>query len=208
MNGAGRSKIVAVMLALTVAVLLVVFAVYKSLMLSSASLKTITPSQLSGKGGIAGLAAPMVGKTLPAFTLTSLSGSSIVSSDNYMARAVIVNFFASWCTPCQQETPIFANVAKASKSAAQGSKVAFLGIDENDGTSAARNFITKSGVEYPVAFDPKSSLQSSFELYGLPTTLFVAPGGKIIGEYQGPVTKPLLLDWVARLSAMNSQVVG
>ena len=85
------------------------------------------------------------------FTLPALGQSGQqVSLSQYNGKPVIVNFFASWCPPCQQETPLLASWYKQ-----QHGHVVLLGLDENDTTANALKFDRAKGVSYPVGFDPQ-----------------------------------------------------
>ena len=87
----------------------------------------------------------------PAFSLPVLghSGQKVALSD-YAGRPLIVNFFASWCEPCQQETPLLARFYRT-----EHGRVAIVGLDENDVLGSAMSFTRKEGVGYPVGFDPE-----------------------------------------------------
>ena len=96
----------------------------------------------------------------------------------------MLNFWSSSCAPCQQETPALASVARA-----MGAKVAFLGIDTADQRAAARAFIARYRVPYPVAFDPDASAAGRYGVPGLPVTIFLSPSGtRILGENVGALT--------------------
>ena len=75
----------------------------------------------------------------------------------------MLNFFASWCIPCQQETPLLAKTAKAAKT--NGSKVQFVGVDVADPKANAVAFVHQAGIIYPVGTDGNLNVAES--LYGL-----------------------------------------
>jgi cytochrome c biogenesis protein CcmG/thiol:disulfide interchange protein DsbE len=116
-------------------------------------------------------------------TLSSLAG-----------RPVIVNFFASWCTPCQKETPMLARFAKHTS-------VAVIGIDVNDQTSSALAFVHKTGVTYPVATETAmGSTVIAYDLPGLPATFFLDSHHRIVKRVYGAVTQAELTSGTALVS--------
>ena len=110
---------------------------------------------------------------------------------------VVLTFFASWCTPCRTELPMIAGVARH-----QGAQrdVAFVGVDGNDDPASGLAFARSSGVSFPVAVDADSSVAPRYGLVGYPDTVFVDATGRIAGTVQGPVSRPVLEDWLARLA--------
>jgi thiol-disulfide isomerase/thioredoxin len=105
--------------------------------------------------------------------------------ESMAGRPVIVNFFASWCGPCQKETPMIARFYRA-----RGGQVPVVGIDVNDSASAALSFIHKSGVTYPVAVDPlPMKTATAYSLPGLPATFFLNARHTIVKRVFGAVTQ-------------------
>ena len=135
----------------------------------------------SGSAGSAGTApAPAA----PSFSLPVLghSGQKVALSD-YAGRPLIVNFFASWCEPCQQETPLLARFYRT-----EHGKVAIVGLDENDVLGSAMSFTRKEGVGYPVGFDPEVIAASAYGVAGLPQTFFLNAKHRIVDRVFGAVT--------------------
>jgi cytochrome c biogenesis protein CcmG, thiol:disulfide interchange protein DsbE len=120
------------------------------------------------------------------FTLAALGHpGQQISLRSLAGRPVIVNFFASWCTPCQKETPLLASFYRT----AHG-RVRLIGIDVNDQAASALVFVHKSGVTYPVASEPASeSTVIAYDLPGLPATFFLDARHRIVKRVYGAVTQ-------------------
>ena len=120
-----------------------------------------------------------------------------LSLQSMAGHPVIVNFFASWCGPCQQETPLIARFYRAR----QG-HVAIIGVDVNDSAANAVAFVRKSGVTYPVAVDPMPMRTAvAYNLPGLPATFFLNARHLIVKRIYGPITQ-------AELSSGASLMAG
>ena len=144
---------------------------------------SLTGIALAGEGGStrAGVAAD---PAAPAFSFPVLGHSEQrISLGDYAGQPLIVNFFASWCTPCQQETPLLARFYRA-----EHGKVALIGLDENDILSHALSFARAAGVTYPVGWDPDFSAASAYGVSALPQTFFLDARHRIVDRVFGAVT--------------------
>ena len=120
----------------------------------------------------------------PAINGAALTGGSISLTD-YQGKLVVLNAFASWCTPCQRELPVLVAAAKAYPN------VQFLGLDVKDDDEAARGFLAAEGATYPVIKDPNGELLNQFTMNptsGLPVTFFIDEQGRLAGRILGEVT--------------------
>jgi thiol-disulfide isomerase/thioredoxin len=142
-------------------------------------------------------AAPPSQPAAAGFTLPTLGhAGQQVSLTQYKGKPVIVNFFASWCPPCQQETPLLASWYKQ-----QHGHVVLLGLDENDTTANAMKFAQAKGVSYPIGFDPKVTVALDYNVDALPQTFFLNAKHRIVDHVAGAVTRSEL---AKGLSLMNS----
>jgi thiol-disulfide isomerase/thioredoxin len=131
------------------------------------------------------------------FTLPALGESGQqVSLSHYQGKPVIINFWASWCPPCQQETPLLASWYKQ-----QHGRVVLLGLDENDTTADALKFARAKDVSYPIGFDPTVKVALAYNVDELPQTFFLNAQHRIVDHVFGAVTQAEL---AKGLRLMNS----
>jgi thiol-disulfide isomerase/thioredoxin len=122
---------------------------------------------------------------------------SRVTLASYSGQPLIINFFASWCSPCQRETPMLAHWYES-----MHGRVHVLGIDSNDETAAALRFLARTGVRYPVGFDPyPATTTTSYGVLALPQTFFLNARHRIVLHVLGPLTTK---DLTRGVSLMNS----
>lgn len=126
----------------------------------------------------------LLGQREPTFTARTFQGQA-VSSTSLAGKAVIVNFWNSWCTPCQQELP---SLKEFQAEHASDTSVAFVGILRDDTVSAARAYATATGMTWTLVDDPGSNLSLAFGTRGQPETFAISPGGLIVGSQIGPAS--------------------
>ena len=114
----------------------------------------------------------------PAFTLDRLDRDGELGVDDLKGKAVVVNFWASWCVPCRDEAPVLQKTYARYRD--QGLVV--LGVDVNDFRQDARRFMKRYGLSYPVVYDGKGSTVGKWGVRGFPETFFVDRQGRIIGQ--------------------------
>jgi cytochrome c biogenesis protein CcmG, thiol:disulfide interchange protein DsbE len=154
---------------------------------SSAAAQAGTGATTLGGGGVdgAGPVRPAGSPAAPAFSLPALGNSATrISLGSYAGKPLIVNFFASWCSPCKQETPLIAKYYRD-----EHGSVAVVGMDENDVVANAVKFVRADGVSYPVAWDPGIVAASAYGVdgLGLPQTFFLDARHRIVYRVYGPV---------------------
>jgi cytochrome c biogenesis protein CcmG/thiol:disulfide interchange protein DsbE len=119
----------------------------------------------------------------PGFTLGRLDRRGDLSLAALRGKPVVLNFWASWCYPCNQEA---GTLEQASHQWA--GKATVVGVDVRDATGDARKFLRQHGISYPVVHDNHDSMWPSYGLTGLPETFFVDPRGRVVGHVAGQIS--------------------
>jgi cytochrome c biogenesis protein CcmG, thiol:disulfide interchange protein DsbE len=134
----------------------------------------------------------------PAFTapvLLAADGIGPVGSDVSLAdlsgRTVVLNFWASWCEPCEREAPILNEVARRYRGRA--ASVVVLGLDVQDLSEKALAFARDFGISYPSLREAGDAAYRDYQLTGLPETFVIDPEGRIALKVVGEVTDPVQL---------------
>ncbi len=111
-----------------------------------------------------------------------------VSLDSLRGRTVVLNFWASWCTPCKDETPILNGIAERYRK--QGRDVVVVGVDVQDLRENALEFARSTGVAYPLLRDGTDTAMRAFEVPRLPESFVIDPSGRIALHVIGQVVDP------------------
>ena len=109
-----------------------------------------------------------------------------ITLDDLRGRAVVLNFWASWCTPCRDEAPLLEAIAQDYR----GRDVVVLGVDTQDLSDNALGFISQLGLTYPSLRDGTDGAQRDYQVTGLPETFILDKQGRIAHHHIGPVTIP------------------
>jgi cytochrome c biogenesis protein CcmG/thiol:disulfide interchange protein DsbE len=119
----------------------------------------------------------------PNFTLDRLGSDGTIALSSLRGKAVVLNFWASWCRPCNQEAP-----ALEAASHRYGGHAVVLGIDVRDASGEASKFVRRHELSYPVLHDNRDVTWPKYGLTGLPETFFVDPRGRVVGHVTGQVS--------------------
>jgi peroxiredoxin len=137
----------------------------------------------SGEPGTFPVAKDVKGTPLPDGTFEHLSGGGSARLADYRGTPLVINVWAAWCPPCQQEMPDFQRVHEA-----LGDRVRFVGLDRADSRSAAQQFASERGITYDLLFDPDDTFAPDIGVAVMPTTLLVSPDGIVVKTLSGTVS--------------------
>src|SRR5580698_4168330 len=149
--------------------------------------------QSARNGGPAGT----VGSVAAPFSLTDIDGKP-VNLASYKGKVVLLDFWATWCVPCQSEIPHF--VEFQNNYAAQGFQV--VGISMDDGPDPVRTFYRQYKMNYPVAMGSTELAQSYGGILGLPVTFLIDRNGHVTANYRGQTDTAVIQQ---RLEALLKQ---
>ena len=128
------------------------------------------------------------GEALPDFTVYDGEGKAYQLSDFY-GKPIVLNLWASWCSPCKNEMPGFQQVYDAC-----GDEVVFLMVNVTgiDTIADARSFIAETGYTFPVYFDTDNSMAANYYGGSVPMTYFIDANGQLVTYATGAITEEIL----------------
>jgi cytochrome c biogenesis protein CcmG/thiol:disulfide interchange protein DsbE len=127
---------------------------------------------------------PLVGREAPAIDATTIYGAHFDLA-SYRGRFVVLNFFATWCPPCQTEEPNLVEFAYQHRSQ---TGPALVGVVFADTAANARAFFRSTGATWPAVADPSGKIALAYGVRGPPETFVIAPDGVILAHIDGPLT--------------------
>ena len=137
----------------------------------------------------------LLDRDLPIFSSTNLyDNKDYFSNLNLDNKFVLINFFASWCTPCKLEHHLFFEIKK------EFPNLYILGINHKDKEIDAKKYLSEEGNPYSfVTIDPKGNVAIEFGVFGLPETFLINDKGKIIFKHIGPITSEIIYEQIKPL---------
>ena len=141
---------------------LIAVLLFLSLACSAVSAETIDPDQYFSAEDLAG--APV--------DLKTLLGER---------KAVLINFWATWCALCKEEIPALAELQTRESAAG----LAVVGVNVAESERKVRRYVEDMGINYPVVLDPESAIAERYNVMGLPVSLLVRADGSVTGPYSG-----------------------
>ncbi|HLJ32641.1 MAG TPA: TlpA disulfide reductase family protein [Ktedonobacteraceae bacterium] len=129
----------------------------------------------------------LVGHVAPDFALTTLTENSPASEihlSNFKGKPVVLNFWASWCGPCQDEAPFL----RSAWQQVQSKGVVLIGVDDNDTAVDGRIFLHKYNISYPNVSDANGATSINYGVTANPETFFINRQGVVVAWLAGPLT--------------------
>lgn len=164
---------------LVVIIVIALFGLFANALLSSGKTSSLG---LGGRVNTVGQLISFDDRTAPHFSLPTLDGQQI-SLDQFRGKTVVLNFWGSWCPPCEDEAPVLRDFA-----ATLDANTVLVGIDIWDREADAAAFVQKHALRYPNAVDSTGRTTIEYGVGGIPETFFIGPDGAMLGKYNGPVT--------------------
>jgi cytochrome c biogenesis protein CcmG, thiol:disulfide interchange protein DsbE len=140
---------------------------------------------------------PLIGKPAPPISGQVLGGTKEVSLSQFTGKWVLVNFSASWCIPCRQETP---QLQTFSREHSQQGDAVVLGVAYDEGDiSNLTSFLKSSQATWSVVDDGQAVVE--YGVSGIPDSFLVDPSGTVVVEYLGGVTSKELDSFIAKATS-------
>jgi peroxiredoxin len=151
---------------------------------TSASRSGQTGSMAQGSGPLGALdnRPPVVGEPAPNFALLDTEGRRVELAALH-GKAVVVNFWATWCGPCREEFPELQKVAEG-----MSDDVVVLALDQAESASKVRQFRDEFGATFTILMDSRTAVNDAYRLRGVPDTVFIDRDGVVRDVVLGPLS--------------------
>ena len=137
----------------------------------------------------------LLNKNVPTFSTINLyDKEEVFLSDSLEGKYTLINFFASWCTPCRAEHHLFFKIKK------EIPELFILGFSHKDDLDDSKKYLEEEGNPYSfVGIDRDGKIAFDFGVFGLPGTFIINKDGDIIYKHSGSLTKKIIEDEIAIL---------
>ena len=143
---------------------------------------------------------PLVGARAPAVRGITVAGTTF-ALPRPPGSYVVLNFFASWCTPCQTEGPELVRFAFQHQ---QTGDARVVSVVFDDSASEARSYQATLGATWPTLADPRGTIALDYGVRAPPSTFLIAPDGRVVAYIVAPVTAAQLDGLIARANATGA----
>ena len=147
---------------------------------------------LSGQYTVQNRDLPAVGTTISDFELQSLNGETVRLSD-YLGQTVIVNFWATWCKPCEEEMPLLEQYYQENSG-----DLVILAVNYNESRAYVEPFVTDLSLTFPVLLDLDGGVVRQYYVRSFPTTYFIDGRGVLRAQHIGLLTPKLIDQYLSK----------
>ncbi len=161
--------------------------------LTLSSLDASSPAAASAGAATDPAVGAGVGRIAPDFTLPALDGSEFRLSA-LRGKPVVLNFWATWCGPCQNELPAIQKAAEHF-----GDDVVFVGVDQGEKAEVVQSFVDKLGLTFTIPMDADGAIGYNYGVQGLPTTFFIDRNGVVQSLWMGEMNSVTLAENIGRI---------
>jgi len=131
----------------------------------------------------------LAAKKMPQFSEKNIIDGTVVKSENFRGKVLLVNFWATWCPPCRKEIPYLIKLQERNKD--KGFSVLGVSMDEG-GRKLVNKFVSKLGVNYPVIIGDSKLARGFGGVIGIPVTFLVDREGNLVKRLDGYVSERVL----------------
>jgi peroxiredoxin len=128
-----------------------------------------------------------IGQPAPNFT-THDAHDNVVALQEYHGRPVVLNFWATWCVPCRQELPVLQAAYETHRD--RGLVILAISQDAAEQKAMVRAYVADLGITFPPLLDPEGGVAAYYNIFLLPSTIFINPAGTVVAVHLGLMTRP------------------
>ena len=136
---------------------------------------------------------PVIGSEVGDFALPGIEGQSI-SLSQYRGKAILLNFWATWCVPCKDEMPLLQEVFDS-----HSDQLVVIGVNSQESEIDVQRFISENGISFPIALDESGEIARKFLVNGYPTTFLIDQKGVLRNLHIGELRVDILKGYLAEL---------
>ena len=136
---------------------------------------------------------PALGRPAPDFTLTTVGGETLQLAA-FRGQPVVLNFWATWCGPCQNEMPVLESASQRF-----AGEVLFVGVDQGEEPAVVAEYIEQIGITFPIPLDTEMAVGDRYNVRGMPITYFVDANGIIRHLWVGEMNAVILAEGIAKI---------
>ena len=139
-----------------------------------------------------------VGSKAPNFSLIDLSGQKVELKD-FKGKAVLVNFWATWCFPCREEM----DDLKASYDKYRDKGMVIIGINIKESKNVVKKMTDSFNITYPILLDSDGKISEAYNIFGVPSSFFIDKDGIIKDVVLGEMTEDMIVEKIDKLVSIS-----